>query len=660
MTISSPGVGSNLDVTGIVSQLMAVESLPMTTLANKEAGYQAKLTAYGTLKGALASFQSALQALATQARFTANKTSVADTSVFSASADSDATAGSYNVEVGLLAQAQKLKSLAFSASGSTVGSGKITIDFGAYSGDTFTLNPDKAAKEITIAPGQNSLAGIRDAINAANAGVTATIINDGTGYRLMVSSADSGAANALRIAVDDDDGTDTDASGLSQLVFDGRTSGVKNLTQAVAAQNAELTIDGIAISKASNTITDAIEGVTLNLAKGGSSTLTVSRDSADVTSAVQSFVNAYNDANKVMKDLSAYDASTKQSGTLQGDSSVRSIQAQLRGVLNSALTHAGGGLTTLSDIGVSFQKDGTLALDSSKLQKVIGDNTKDISTLFAAVGKPTDSLISFIGSTSSTKAGAYSVNITRLATQATVIGDVVLGVTTTITTGVNDTLNATIDGTAVTVTLAAGGYTPAQLAAEIQSKLNGASALTGAGIAVTASVSGGKLALTSTRYGSASKIESITGNAAGGTFGSVDYTSGTGVDVAGTIGGVAATGSGQTLTGTGEAGDLSITVTGGATGDRGTVKFAQGYAYQLDNLIEEFLDSDGTITGRTDGINSSIKDIGKQREALQRRLDMIEERYFAQFTALDAMLSSLQNTSNFLTQQLASLPKYDN
>lgn len=660
MTISSPGIGSNLDVTGIVSQLMAVESLPMTTLANKEAGYQAKLTAYGTLKGALASFQSALQALATQARFTANKTSVADTSFFSASADSNATAGSYNVEVGLLAQAQKLKSLAFSASGSIVGSGKITIDFGAYSGDTFTLNPDKAAKEITIAPGQNSLAGIRDAINAANAGVTATIINDGTGYRLMVSSADSGAANALRIAVDDDDGADTDASGLSQLVFDGRTSGVKNLTQTVAAQNAELTIDGIAISKASNTITDAIEGVTLNLAKGGSSTLTVSRDSADVISAVQSFVNAYNDANKVMKDLSAYDASTKQSGALQGDSSVRSIQSQLRGVLNSALTHAGGGLTTLSDIGVSFQKDGTLALDSSKLQKVIDDNTKDISTLFAAVGKPTDSLISFTGSTSSTKAGAYSVNITRLATQATVIGDVVLGVTTTITTGVNDTLNATIDGTAVTVTLAAGGYTPAQLAAEIQSKLNGASALTGAGIAVTASVSGGKLALTSTRYGSASKIEGITGNAAGGTFGSVDYTSGTGVDVAGTIGGVTATGSGQTLTGTGEAGDLSITVTGGATGDRGTVKFAQGYAYQLDNLIEEFLDSDGTITGRTDGINSSIKDIGKQREVLQRRLDMIEERYFAQFTALDAMLSSLQNTSNFLTQQLASLPKYDN
>lgn len=658
MALSSPGIGSNLDVSSIVSQLMALESRPLTTLAKREAQYQAQLSAYGSLKGALSSFQTAVQALATPAKFTANKASVADSTVLSAGASSSAAAGSYSIAVTALAQAQKLKSSAFSATSDTIGSGKITIDFGTYSGDTFTLNPDKAAKEITIDPGQNSLAGIRDAINAANVGVSAGIVNDGTGFRLVVSSADSGAANALRITVDDDDGTDTDASGLSQLVFDGRTSGVKNLTQTVAAQNAALTIDGIAISKASNTITDAIEGVTLNLLKENSSTtLTVARDSSGVQSAVASFVKAYNDAAKALKDLSAYNASTKQGAILQGDSAVRSMQSQLRGLLNSALSHAGGGLTTLSDIGVSFQKDGTLVLDSSKLQKIIDDKTKDISTLFAAVGKPTDSLISFVSSTTGTKAGTYAVNVTQTATQAAALGDVVLGATTTITAGANDTLGVSIDGATVSVTLAAGDYTPAQMAAEIQSKINGAGALSSAGSAVIVSLSAGKLSMASSRYGAASKVESISGNAAAGIFGTADYTDGTGRDVAGTIGGVAATGSGQSLTGAGDANGLKLTVTGSATGDRGTVKFAQGYAYQLDKLIKGFLDSDGTIAGRTDGINRSVKDIAKRREALQLRLEMIEKRYRAQFTALDTMISSMTKTSNFLQQQLANLPK---
>lgn len=661
MALSSPGIGSSLDVNSIISQLMTLESQPLTALAQKEASYLAKLTAYGSLKGSLSAFQNSVASLATPAKFAANKASVADSKVMSASADNSAVAANYGIEITTLAQAQKLKSTAFASTATTVGSGKITIDFGTYSGDTFTLNPDKASKEITIASGQDSLAGIRDAINAENAGVTASIINDGTGNRLVLASTDSGVANALRITVDDDDLTDTDASGLSQLVFDGRTSGTKNLTETVSAKNAALTIDGIAISKASNTITDAIEGVTLTLLEeGASTTLSVARDSAGVKSAVESFVKAYNDVNKTLKDLSSYNADTKQAAVLNGDSTVRSIQAQLRGVLNSAISHAGGGLTTLSEIGVSFQKDGTLALDSAKLQTAIDDPNKDISTLFAAVGKPTDSLVSFVTSTTSTKAGSYAVDVTRLATQASVAGDVVLGGTTTITGGGNDTLSLSVDGVAATMTLAAGDYTPAELAAEIQSKINGAGELSDAGIAVAVGLSGGMLTVTSERYGSGSKVESIAGNAAAGIFGTVDYDNGTGLDVAGSIGGVAATGSGQILTGTNDASGLAIRITGGALGDRGTVKFDKGYAYQLDSLIDDFLESDGTIANRTDGINRSIEDIEDRREVLNRRLAMVEQRLRAQFTALDVLMSSMTKTSSFLQQQLASLPKYSN
>jgi len=659
MPISSPGIGSNLDVNGIISQLMALERRPAATLDTKEAGYQAKLSAYGSLKGALASFQSAVQALAAPAKFTAQKASVADASIFSASAGGSAAAGSYSVEVSLLAQAQKLKSSVFAATSSSVGSGALTIDFGTYSGDTFTLNPDKASQSITIGAGQSSLAGIRDAINAANAGVTAGIVNDGSGYLLTVSSKDSGVANALRIVVADDDGTNTNLSGLSQLMFDARTiSGLKNLTQTAAAQNATLTIDGIAVSKASNTITDAIQGVTLNLLKTNvaiPTTLTVARDSASVKSAVESFVKTYNDASKLLKNISAYNATTKQAAVLQGDGAVRSIQSALRGVLNPALATAGGGLTTLSDIGVSFQTDGTLKLDAAKLQTIVDDPTKDISTLFAAVGKPTDSLVSFVSATSSTKAGDYAVNVTQVATQGAALGNVVLGGTTTITTGVNDTLSLTLDGVAATVTLAAGDYTPAQMAAQMQSKINGASALSAAGSAVTVSLASGMLSITSNRYGAASTVQSISGNAAAAIFGTADYTNGTGLDVAGTIGGVAATGSGQALTGSGDASGLKLNVIGGATGARGSVKFAQGYAAQFDKVIDGILATSGTLVNRADGINRSIKELGNSREALAIRLAAVEQRYRAQFTALDVMLGRMSQTSSYLTQQLAIL-----
>lgn len=656
MALSSPGIGSNLDVSSIISQLMALERRPITALDTKEAGFQAKLTAYGSVKGALSSFQAAVKALSLPARFTASKASVADTTILSASAGSGAAAGSYGIQVTALAQAHKLKTAStMPATTSTLGSGTLTVQFGTYNGGTFTANADKTSVTVTIAAGQNSLAGVRDAINATNSGVGAGIVNDGSGNLLVLSSKDSGAANALKITVVDDDGNNTDSSGLSQLAYDASTGGTANMTQSQAAQNATAIIDGITISKASNIITDAIEGVTLNLLKtnvGSSTTLTVARDSAGVKSAVESFVKGYNDTAKALKDLSAYNAATKQGAVLQGDSTLRTIQSQLRSVLNSALSTAGGGLTTLSDIGVSFLKDGTLSLDSGKLQKAIDDTSKDISTLFAAVGKPTDSMVSFVGSSADTKAGSHAVNITQIATQGKAVGAVTLGGTTTITAGVNDGLAVSVDGTAATVTLGAGSYTAAQMAAELQSKINGA--YSSAGIAVAVSQSGGVLTINSSRYGTSSSATVTGGTAQATLFGTTTDT--VGVDVAGTIGGLAAAGAGQTLTGTGDAVDLKLSITGGATGDRGVVNYAQGYAYQLDQLIQRLLDTNGTLAGRTDGINRSIKDLDSRRDVLERRLDMIEKRYRAQFTALDTLISSMTKTSNFLTQQLANLP----
>ena len=651
--LSSPGIGSGLDVTGIVSQLMAVERRPLSALDSKEATQQTKLTAFGSLKGAVSSFQSSLAALASPEKFTGVAASITDTTLASVSATSKAVTGSHSMEIQTLAQSQKLKSANFATTGTTIGSGTMTIQFGTYSGGTFTLNPDKAAQSITISPNNSSLAGIRDAINLADAGVTASIVNDGSGNRLVIASEDTGLSNALKITTTDADGNNTDNAGLSQLVYDASTGGTTNLAETVSASNATLVIDGISISKASNKITDALEGVTLDLLKtnvGSTTTLNLTRDTASIQGAITGFVKSFNDLNKTITDLSKYNAETKQASILTGDSTVRSIQTKLRSAISAPLTPAGGGISLLSEVGVSFQADGTLKFDSTKLSKVLSDPTKDVSTLFASVGKTSDSLVSFVRAESDTANGTYALNISQIATQGSATGSVIASLA--INSG-NNKLDFTIDGINASITLAEGTYTAASLAAEIQSKINGASTISSAGIKVTASESAGKLTITSNQYGSESTVAITGGNGKLDLFGTPTTTDG--VDVAGTINGITATGSGQTLTGAGDSSGLVLNIIGGSTGARGDINFAHGFAAKLDKLLDEMLD-DRLIDSRIDGINSSIKDIESQRETLNRRLVDVEKRIRAQFTALDASIASMTQTSNFLLQQLPRLP----
>ena len=666
------GVGSSLDVNALVTQLMQAEQQPLAVLATKEAKYQAKLSAYGSLKGALSSFQSSVATLTSPTKFSTVTARLADTTQATASATPTAVAGSYSLQVTTLAQSQKLQSTAaFSNVTDTLGYGTLTVSFGKYSTaispatPTFTLNQDKPNKSITIGSGQSSLLGVRNAINAANIGISANIINDGTtlGNYLVITSTDTGETNALRITVADSDGSNTTASGLSNLAYDPENS-INNMTvpSGGAAQNASLKIDGINISKASNTITDAIQGVTLNLTNVSSTAtkLTVAQDSSATQTAIQSFVTAYNTVNKSITDLSKYDLSTKKAAVLYGDSSLTTLKSQMRGVFNKALSTSGGGLTSLTEIGISFQKDGTLALDTTKLNTILRDSTKDVSTLFAAIGKPSDSLVNFEKSTTATKNGIYTLSISQLATQGKAVGkDLTSTLPLTINpTNTNDTLSLEIDGKTATVTLTPKTYnTASELAAEIQSKINGVGALSSSGISVSVTSTSNALTIISNRYGSSSTVTTLAGTAAGPIFGSPDYTNGTGLNVAGTIDGIMATGAGKSLTSvTQDATGLTVAVAGGATGTRGSVNFARGYAYELNNLVGKILESNNLIDSRVKGIQSSIKDIGADRISTNQNLASIEKRYRAQFTALDGMLSGMNQTSNFLTQQLANLP----
>lgn len=472
-TLTAAGVGSGLDVKSLVSQLMAVEQRPLTLLATKEAAFQSQLSALGAVSGAMSSLQTAAQSLVS-ASAAAYGASVSDTTVLTAMASANAVAGSYSVAVSSLAQQQKLIAAGTASTSVAIGTGASTtltfqlgtisggtLSNGIYSGASFAADPAKAAVAVTIDSTNNTLAGIRDAINAANAGVTATIINDGSAspYRLSLTSNATGAASSLQLAVSGD------AAIGSLLSYDPSTA-TQNLSQTQAAQNAQFTVDGISITSATNSVTDAIQGVTLNLAKANpnpspaTATVTVQRDTSGLTAALNSLVRSYNGVNTTIANVSAKGA------VLQGDWAVLGLERQVRTILGSAQT--GGAYTTLSQLGVSFQKDGSLLLDSTKLGAALSSSVTDVSTLTQAVGAAIKSA-----------------------------ADNVLGTT-------------------------------------------------------------------------------------------------------------------------------------------------------------------GPLANETDGINRSIKDIGSRRIDIQRQLDVTQARYQAQFSALDTLLSSMNSTSSFLTQQLSNLPNYYN
>jgi flagellar hook-associated protein 2 len=543
------------------------------------------------------------------------------------------------------------------AAGLTAGTG------GSFLGGGFSQDATQPSGSVLIDSSNNTLQGVADAINKANLGVTATIISDGsaTPYHLVLTSKQTGENAAMKISLSGDGSNPPDAALNSLLGYD--PAGSQSMQQTTAAQDTKLTVNGIAVSSHSSTVSEAVQGVSMTVSQVGSTTLNVARDTGTVKTNLNAFVKAYNDLNGALKKLTAYDPETKKAGPLQGDGTAQSVQAQLRRMLGSEITGLSGSLKNLGQVGISFDKDGTLNLDESKLSKAIDSNFADIAGLFTAIGTASDGQVSFVSSTAATKPGSYQLNITALASQGALTSSAALGGSTTI--AANTTWAVTLNDTTpsnskniANVTIPAGSYTPAELAKVLQSSINGLSAFSTNGAGVTATIdSNGKLVLSSSKYGSASNIglTDTSGSTVASVFGGASPVAG--ADVAGTLGGKAVVGSGQTLTGADgtDAEGLKIEITGGALGDRGTVSFSQGYAYQLNNLATSFLGSTGLLTTVTDGLNKSIKDVAKQRDAFSTKLDAIEKRYRTQFTQLDVTLSKMQSTQAYLTQQLAAI-----
>ncbi|MFZ6772251.1 flagellar filament capping protein FliD [Undibacterium sp. SXout7W] len=665
MAIQSTGIGSGLDVSGIVSKLMSIESQPLLSIQKKQTSYQADLTALGALSGSVSSFQSSLVALSSSSTFKTLAATASDSTIASVTASSTASAGSYNVNVTQLAQSQTISSAGQLNTTSAIGSGtSTTLSFqfgtisggtlasGAYTGATFTQDATQSTGTVTIDSTNNSLQGIRDAINNAKIGINASIVGDGsaTPYHLVLNSSATGANSSIKIDVAGD--------AALQSLLSNDPAGTQNFKEVTTGQNANMTINGIAITSPSNKVGTAIQGVTVTAQKIGTTSVSVTTNTASVQNSINSFVSAYNSLNSTISQLTSYNPTTKVAGALLGDPTTQAIQNQVRNTLSTAVNGLGGGLTSLAQIGVTFQKDGSLAVDSSKLQTALSNNFSDVGGLFAAIGKTTDSLTSLSGSTSATQPGNYALNVTQIATQGVLTGDVNLNTSST-TIAAGTKIDVKIDGLTGTVNLAAGNYTASQLSAMIQSSINGTSSFSNLGVSVTASIdTNGFLKITSGSYGSASTVSltNNTGTTVSSLTGSV--TSGTtGKNVSGTLNGVVATGLGQILTGaTGSPSEgLQVVVNGGATGARGTVNFSQGYAYKLNNLASSFLGTTGLISSATKGINSTLTTLQKQTTDLNARLALTQARLQAQYSSLDTIISNLNATQSFLTSQIGVL-----
>jgi len=429
--LSASGIGSGLDIDGLVTQLVAAERAPQENrLLRKERSITSDLSAFGSLKGALAALQSQLTALTSPATFTQRTVTSSSSAAVSATAGSTAATGSYNIEVHALASAQSLASSAFAAADTPVGEGTLTLSFGTAtvsagvggdSVDAFVADAGRASIALDIDSSNNTLEGIRDTLNALDQGVTATIVNDAGGARLLFSATDTGIANSLNIDVSDSgDGNDTDALGLSRLAFN---TGAAHLTQTVAAGNASYTLNGLSLSADSNQINDAIEGLNLQLkaVAGEPVQIRVTENRQAVTGAVATFVEAYNQFVGVANSLTRYDATSGTAGALQGDFSARAVVNQLRNLVRSDAGLGNDGINSLSQVGIQTQVDGTLKVNQELLNAALDADIDRVAAVFTApeqglATRLDDMLDSFLGSdglltsrTESLQAGIQSI-----------------------------------------------------------------------------------------------------------------------------------------------------------------------------------------------------------------------------------------------------------
>ncbi len=400
-TVTSTGIGSGLDISSLVTQLVNAEIQPQqSTLTTKQSQLQSQISALGSFKSVMSTLNDSITALTTGSALSAYQASSSNTDLVTASASSDAQPGTYDIEVLGLASAQQLGSGAYhDATTTAIGTGTLTL---TVNGKSFAVN---------VQTGGNTLNNIRDAINSAsdNSGVTASVINGDDGAHLVLTSTVGGTANKITVTQAGGDG------GLSGLVYDPANSNTQ-LSELQPANDAQFKVNGYLHTSSTNVVTDAVAGVTFNLlqkAPGTHATVSVTGDSSAQSKSIQSFVTAFNAVITSLSQLTAYDATSKTAGALLGDPAVLSVGQSLRRLVGGS-ANVGGAFQNLSQLGITTNTDGTLKVDSAKLGAALQNNHADAARLLSGTGgiltQLSSTVSSFIGATGAIQAETDSAN----------------------------------------------------------------------------------------------------------------------------------------------------------------------------------------------------------------------------------------------------------
>ena len=641
-TASIGGIISGLNTEDILSKLEAVAKVPVLRLESQKARLSAKLSAWQEVNSRLLALKEKASPLSYHTAFLANSATSSDESIVTASATSSAVPGRYTFSVESVATAHKVASQGYAQQDALVGDGTVTITVGSNA-------------PIEIQADGLTLAGLRDAINGANAGVNAYIVNEGSGdtpYRLLLTSNATGTAGQLDIDVSLTGGTTPTFSDLQ------------------TAADAVISLGGgITVTRSNNTITDLIPGATLNLHQadpGQDISITITNDNSAKKQAIGDFVEQYNALIDYFAEQWEYDTDTNTGGLLFGDYSLSQIHSNLVSRISNTIAGLPSSLSLLSQAGIRLGMDGKLTLDETVLDGVLTSNPDGVMKLFSRYGSPTSAEIKYVSGTSDTKASGeagYAVQITQVATHSR------------LTTGVAQA-DPLAEDEIITINGKTIGLTAGMTQAQVISTINARTSETGVTASATdinGSGAGQYLTLTTAGYGSHAQVTalsnksngapgssgignvSVTESSAGGEAGT--GTGAAGVDVAGTIDGAAAEGTGRLLKSTaGDAKGLSLLVQAAATGDYGTVVYTVGAAAMLNaELVFLTEDDNSTIKTSEDTLQKSIDDMTESIEHMNESVASEQERIKAQFNRMELALSQLQTQSNYLTSQLAQI-----
>lgn len=681
--IRSLGAGSGIDTTSLVSQLVELERAPKEERLNsKQETLEAQISAYGVLKSSLSELQSFLEPLSDNDTFNSRSVSFTDSDAITPnSVEPGAQTGTYQIEVTQVAQAQSLALGSYASftdkDAALNESGELTISFGTwtYGADgadadlnadpaSFVVNDERATLNISVAT-SDSLQDIADKVNAEDAGVQASVLLVDGQYQLLLT-APSGADNALRVS--SDDATKGDTAGLS--IFEYNETEHAQVVETQQGQDALLKINGLEVSRESNEIDDVIQGLNFSINKadaGNPVTFTVEEDASIAEQAIRDFVDAYNLFFETAQNLIGYseDEETNQTvrGDLATDGSAKTLINRLRSSIGSVVPGIDDGFTALTNVGIRTELDGTLSIDEDDFSTAMDENFDLVEVLFATETSSSNSQVEVsVGSyASGTVAGDYDVVITTNPEKAARTAATTLGYPTTLDSTYGFII--TVDGVESALIDPAGTYNDAdELKSALQSLINGDTNLSDANVALDVSLDGANFVFTSRAYGASSEIDIATANFASVNaqqiFGASDL-SDNGVDVVGTIAGETGFGSGNVLLPPvdSDAYGLNFTIGENAVAaSTVTTSFSRGFAGELNNLIDSFLSSSGSIQLREDNINDSLDDITDDREELERKMDKLELRLTAQYIAMETIISSFQSVGGQLDGILERLP----